>query len=599
MWRFLQILISAMLCLTAGAEIIPAHRLPLWTGNVGVRGGIPDSSGMQIYTNLPICSATAINDAILNCPSNQVVQLTNGTYALSASIMVPNYKHGVVVRGAGRTNTVLDFSASGIVELGSFSGDIGNIAASQSGTPDVSVNWTAGYTIGTTNITVASASGLAVGDIVGLDQVNDNNDVSSAASEGSSPLCACPQCGRSTYTRSQLQWTKITAINSTTLTIDPAVFVGNWASGTDPEVWLEGQTWLERVGIEDLTIDGLDSSGGSIYSTMFIIWAGYECWLKNVRFLCLGAGHCHIATYVSLRCEFSACDLYGALGGALSYGFAPIFSTGDFFHDNVLDTITGSIAPGWCTHGLAMTHNYIRNNYQTLDPNWNAAAITMHDAYGCGWLVEGNFMNTFLGDMIHGPGGRNTIFRNRLTGRNTNTTQITHCVTLQTTNRHYNVVGNVCGTTNYHTAVMQTTSTDVVPESIFWFGWVYGGDPVGCTPTYDPGVTNTIYLHMNYDTVTSTNNGIVWNATNSDHTLPNSLLYTNKPTQFGFLSWPPFDPANGSAIVNNEKSYTNLPAGYRYEFGTNPPASSGSQGQGSGGRIQVNGAARITTIRKL
>lgn len=588
-------------CASLGAAIIPADRRPLWTGNVGVRGGIPDSSAMTVYTNLGT-SATylTISNAIANCPSNQVVQLTNGTYNLTGSIIMQ--KDGVVLRGVG-TNTILDFNGGGDIGIaagennGTYQHIPLNIVASQPGEPDpadtptVSVNWTAGYSTGTSNITVASAAGLSVGNFVGLDQLNDNLLASSAGGEG-----PCDTCGRLRGTRSQFQWAVITAINGTTITIDPPLFMGNYASGLDPELWFADATWLRRSGVENLTIDGLHSGGLNPYSAMYLLFLGYECWVKNVRFYCLGAGHTHLETYGSMRCEFRGCELIGEAGGSLSYGMAPIFSTGDVFENNWMDGMTGPAAPGWSVQGLVLSYNYVRNNYQAYDSvvnsNWNAAAFTMHNAHGCGWLVEGNYMNTFLGDFIHGSGSHNTIFRNRLEGKNPGTYQISSCFTLQSTQHCYNVVGNVLGkvmnpwNTNWHTSLLAVGDPAPEPDrSIYLLGWMNGQSD------FDPEVTNTIYIHANYDIVTSTNNGIVW-TTNSDKTLPDSLLYASKPSWF-VGAWPPFSPSDGSNIVRNDLAFTNIPAGYRYYFGSNPPPDGGSSAMG---RLRVIGSARATRI---
>jgi PKD repeat protein len=76
---------------------------------------------------------------------------------------------------------------------------------------------------------------------------------------------------------------------------------------------------------------------------------------------------------------------------------------------------------------------------------------------------------------------------------------------------------------------------------------------------------------MDYDVVTG---GITYNPTNADVTLPNSLYLASKPTWFGSLAWPPFNPTNppSSMLSANTMAYTNIPAGYRYQFGSDPLA---------------------------
>jgi hypothetical protein len=92
--------------------------------------------------------------------------------------------------------------------------------------------------------------------------------------------------------------------------------------------------------------------------------------------------------------------------------------------------------------------------------------------------------------------------------------------------------------------------------------WVFGYNGGGA---YDPLTKATAWRHMNWDAVTSTNNGVVW-GTNS-YTLPDSLYLASKPAYFGALTWPPVDPAN--PVYSSSR--TNIPAGYRFINGTNPP----------------------------
>jgi hypothetical protein len=89
-----------------------------------------------------------------------------------------------------------------------------------------------------------------------------------------------------------------------------------------------------------------------------------------------------------------------------------------------------------------------------------------------------------------------------------------------------------------------------------------------CTTTnYDSSAVLATLIHANYDVVTATNNGIVWDPATADRALPASYYLAGKPAWVGNLAWPPFNPANPSA-----NSPTNIPAGYRYVFGADPPS---------------------------
>ena len=58
-------------------------------------------------------------------------------------------------------------------------------------------------------------------------------------------------------------------------------------------------------------------------------------------------------------------------------------------------------------------------------------------------------------------------------------------------------------------------------------------------------------------------------ASLTDRSIPPSYYLKQAPVTFGMLTWPPYDPAKPAA-----NSFTNIPAGFRYAFGTNPPAAS-------------------------
>ena len=80
----------------------------------------------------------------------------------------------------------------------------------------------------------------------------------------------------------------------------------------------------------------------------------------------------------------------------------------------------------------------------------------------------------------------------------------------------------------------------------------------------------------------------------ADHGIPNSYYLTSKPAFFGSLTWPPFNPAAGLAGA----SITNIPAGYRFVYGTNPPSGSTSNqppvAVATG--TPLNGVAPLTVI---
>ena len=142
------------------AQIDAGRRID-WS-QAGVPGGIPTRTAICTTLN-PGATAAQINSAIAAC-SNGVVFLNAGTYNLSTGINFGG-KSNVTLRGAGPRQTILRFT--GADGCGGFAASVclkGTSSVGVWGVPAANVrNWIAGYTKGTTQITLDSVSGIAVG----------------------------------------------------------------------------------------------------------------------------------------------------------------------------------------------------------------------------------------------------------------------------------------------------------------------------------------------------------------------------------------------------------------------------------------------------
>src|SRR5213592_1815661 len=165
------------------AGIIDRSRAVDWSaGNQGIAGGIPNRTTICATLN-PGATASQINSAIAACPIGQVVKLNAGTYSLSGGIVFNN-KSNVTLRGAGPDQTILAFSAGGgcagwsgadVCLMTTDTGDAGDQNYSNAS------SWTAGYSVGTSSITLGSISkgsigSLQVGSQIFLDQLDDASD---------------------------------------------------------------------------------------------------------------------------------------------------------------------------------------------------------------------------------------------------------------------------------------------------------------------------------------------------------------------------------------------------------------------------------------
>ena len=228
-----RILILLLIALPASSAIIPASRLITWQDKVGVDGGIPTRSTI-CATLTSSATAAQINTAISACPAGQVVYLGAGTYTLTSGITI---NKGITLRGAGASSTILKYTGSGgyIITI-SNGGGIGS-----------GVNITSGYTKDSASIVVSSASGLAEGGLIWIDQLNDGDLVTNVGAGGT-----CTWCGRSSGTRSMAQISEVTSVAGTTIGIDPVMHY-TYTASLDPEIAIVTSV-VSSAGIEDLKI---------------------------------------------------------------------------------------------------------------------------------------------------------------------------------------------------------------------------------------------------------------------------------------------------------------------------------------------------------
>ena len=555
---------------------MPPDRVGQWHRDlVGVDGGVPTRT--TIFRTLYSTNTTAdINAAIAACPSGQVVLLSAGTYTLSPPLIL---KSEMTLRGAGDTNTVLNFfGASGLGNI--YMPGINYGQGTANGAVSCIVNWTSGFTQGGSNIVVNAVSNIVVGDLIVLDQLNDEWEVTSLGYENRNT-----GAGRAGGFRSQEQIVQVKAVNSTTLTIWPPLQMPNWSSGRTPQVWKPSTAWggwLTGCGVESLTVDGTATTNNwDSYGANFYLFGVANCWLSDLR--SLNPKGCHVNPFGAYRCEIRHSYFFGKGGGTLSYGLLPIFTFSTLVEDNILEKTAGPLILGNCSSGNVVGFNYVTNVYQTGANGYTLCSSAVHDAYTCMNVFEGNYGTGLDSDLTHGASGYNTSFRNRWLGWapavfNGNGQPMVpayrnlFAVQLDPTNHYYTMVGSILGVVGVHTNYEGTPALGFPDGSIYKLGYAdtynynnWLGN--GLYWTNDPGVVTTLYRHGNWDAVTATNGGVVWNPTNADHTIPDSLVYSSKPAWFGSCPWPPYDPLN---VTSASIDRTNIPAGRRFVFGPAP-----------------------------
>lgn len=580
MFRLIAIVLLALASLNGSAQtlspIVPDERIIPW--DPGVRGGVPYRT--TIYTTLSAgSSAATINAAIAACPSNQVVQLAAGNYSLSGPIRIGN--SGVTLRGAGMGLTILTNAV----------GFAGNQIIYFDNTFDY--NWDAGpigdilATVkGSSYITSSSPHSLSLGNYVGIDQLTNSSNLKPVRNRGT--LGDCTYCGRTELigNRPNGQLGKVTNIVSTTVfQIDPAPY----AVYTNSPQFFKLNGLVYRSGVEDLTI--ANSSISIDHNTQ---WQGtIECWVNR----------CHIRgiqsraywVYGGLWIDISGNHIEGGVPvgndndaqytSEQAYGgFLGPHCTAALITANWIEKVTMAISFEGAASGNVFSYNYTTNIWWATnsDPP-RRFGVLMHGPHPTLNLIEGNWLaGRTRADEYFGSSDAFMNLRNRVIQVDRGSpAQQAWTYDIERMNRRWTFLGEVAGGAP---GVNEANYEYVLGES-FSEGtgtlWKLGYESLGNTSAnYDYYVwTNTIrwgcWTYRTNDSVSGS--GQVWHTNDvldvSYQTITNSFYLASAPTNFGILTWPPYDPTRALSL----NTATNIPAGHWALRGSFPPAGAGGQ----------------------
>jgi len=506
------------------AQGVPAARRIVWAP--GVPGGIPARTTIcsNVVSNFGAFGdgvhddAPAIQNAINACGSGGVVFIPAGTYRLNSQLQISK---GITLRGAGPTSTLLKTYASWHgIQLGNFPSS--PVATNVVGSPGKDA----------TAVTLASVSGLAVGDYISIDQLNDNVEVVNADGSGGTSPEECRSGGK---TRCLGQIMKITGINGTTLTIDPALYHA-YSSSLAPQVW-EVNSMTVRAGVEDLSLERISPTGTEGFHNFKIV-ACAQCWLKNVASLKTSTFHVDLDR--TFQCEirdslFS--DGWNFTGG-LAYGVVPTGRTSAaLIENNIFYHLRHAMIVKDGAAGNVFGYNYSVASYQ--GENWLAADMNSHGAHTTMNLFEGNIAAKIYGDFTHGSASYNSFFRNWVL-RDSSALTVTNAlraVDIEKSNWYYNIVGNVLGQAGQTWTAYEDNGTRFAGSDRYAYTFGYFSD--GATTSVDSQSKSTVFRHGNFDYATQST---IWDPATSDHTLPQSLYLAAKPQFFGGLPWPAIGP---------------------------------------------------------
>jgi hypothetical protein len=577
-----RIILFLLLCGSTFGQVAsiidPTNRCDWLPGQtLGVRGGIPNRT--TVYTNFT-SSATAanLNGAVASCPSNQVILLAGGNYALNATI---SNKSGVTIRGAATAPlTVLDFAGA----------TLGPVATGMMARGGESMSVTgllySGYTKGSSNLVLANGGPtLTVGKMVNVFQGDNTNFMHTFDVDSN--------------TNHQSMVFRVEAISNTTnVSIWPPMPWG-FTAEFNPRYRSVDGPWIEYAGFENLTI----KPGAADYPVYMEMT--YSCWASNVVVTNI-AGQCGFYVWHHLMCEIQRCDVRHSTSVGDGYGIdADILDTdwvggvGLWVNDCIFDGLYyGVLISG--VYGSAISYNFSTNEHaQSGVAVQTAAYNATHAPGGLMVLWEGNFGNSLTADKIHGSVSYHTLWRNRFHGLDSNTnfsggfvyTNAHQAMVWMTEySRKWNAVGNVLGASwsssnpakyFYEISAAQWDSAATDDNGGIWMlGFNSSGQPL------DTLVKSTMIRYQNYDFFHqySTNE----TAVGGSPTVDSSLLFGSTPSFFGTNRFPAVAPELTPV-------YVNIPAHDRYLGVVSSGSSSGSvtANQISLGGVSVGGNVRF------
>ncbi|MBN1569576.1 MAG: hypothetical protein JXA73_17155 [Acidobacteria bacterium] len=511
-------------------DIIPSDRRIDWS-YAGIPGGIPNRTTIcktidsATYGNGSTDATSAIQAALNNCPADQVVYLPAGIYQILGTLTLRSH---TTLRGAGQGITILrrsGASTSNIIQVSNGTWD------ALIGSPDT--RSIASAVKDARTVTLSSTSGISVGDVLLLNQIN-SGDVVNAGTNGK-----CTFCGLSSGDRSLGQFVEVSAI------------MGNQVSITTPLHWtydtslapyayvIHGSAITRWAGIESMTITQSSTPPNAASSEIF--WQGMQYgWVRNVEFNNMYSNA--IMTYYAFQCEFSHNNIHDSLSHGVGggYGIAlSMYSSNNLIENNILANMSEPVLTGTCASGNVVAYNYTIGNYYE-DSYWAIGSPAVnHGTHPKMNLFEGNIGHMWDGDFIWGSSSHNTMFRSYQDGAQPDTTKNNAAVRLAGWNRYHNIVGSILGTPGKSNAYEATSRTGYDNNKLYI--WVLGITDSTSDPAFDdPQVSATIYRHGNYDYVT---NSAIWDSGNSNHALPNSLYLSAKPSWWcSEAVWPPIGP---------------------------------------------------------
>lgn len=327
--------------------------------------------------------SAAFDSAMAAVAKPGVVAIPAGTYRLARTLTPAS---GVVLRGEGAKASFLVFNMGGsadpLIDFTTY-----NSRSWSSLTQDAP--------LGATAMTLASASGIVVGDVMEIEQQNDP-----------AKMYTDPEWNQDWAQSVVGQFAVVTAISGKTVSLDRPLRAAYATSlSARARVYRMGK----NVGIEDLAIRREDPSGSS-GDTIHFKYA-FNCWVRRVESLDTVSAHVYAESSAAIEVRdstFKRSHDYG--DGGRGYGVNLGRHVSDcLVENNVFNTLRHAMVVSQGANGNVFGYN-ASSVRKCESENWTPCDISIHGHYPFRNLFEGNLVEEIDVTDYWGPAGPGNVF---------------------------------------------------------------------------------------------------------------------------------------------------------------------------------------------
>jgi hypothetical protein len=336
-------------------------------------------------------ASAALQRAIDGAKTPGAILLPPGTFLLDQQV---NLKSGLVLRGAGLDQTHLVVSAPRSAR--------GGAIQARGGMDAGEIMITAGATLGSRRLTLATTEGLRAGQLVWICSDNDPE-----------LMYTRPDWDVRWGDNSMGQIVRLVGVAGSDVTLDEPLRL-QYKAALKPR--LRKLTPVTAVGVEDLHIRREDRAAGALIALVY----ADNCWVRDCETE-FGMNY-HIQLSYCRHVTIENCYIHHAHnqgGGGHGYGVEVDSCTSDcLVQNNVFHTLRHAMIIQKGTNGCVFAYNYSFDTAASdnAGKQWSHSNdISIHGHYPYATLFEGNVVQRAgVGDFWGPAGPRVTLFRNRI-----------------------------------------------------------------------------------------------------------------------------------------------------------------------------------------